>query len=410
MEGTEGERELTMVSIPCYKKTMEHEYPLLRDILLGMADIPVVYKKALSAKNNPGCMKQALSILRMLNNSLQNMVVQRMGRRSGDRRWKMQSTIGRPYMYTSATSGDITKGPIFMCRDEADWHRREWDFGTLVALCQLPVRRLVADATRSKAFKMEELLDFMGMRSLANVHTVDLVKALLATISVPVLCTELCSLHDRLDKPSFLDNASSVGMLHYLAAMIASRHTFFTADLPEMRPHEGSDDDSEPCNSCLEAIIDRLQQKRLIHAGLPQAMSDHEDFAAARGGWSRYKLLDTYASTNREVRAALCNELAGCRQGPSSSCRKLVKTRDFPDMSRSQPDFSLLGKMRDLMEAQGIDITRIARAYSVASDRDDVPDVMCVLEHVEKQGKLMNFVQDIYKQDEVLGIKLALVF
>ena len=77
----------------------------------------------------------------------------------------------------------------------------------------------------------------VGMRTLSDAHNVDLVKALPGTGSIPVLCTELCSLHDRIHSLPFLDQAASVGLLHYAAAMIASQHKVLPWAKLHLQPH-----------------------------------------------------------------------------------------------------------------------------------------------------------------------------
>lgn len=401
---------MTMASLPCYKKTMENEYPLLRDILLEVT-IPEVYKTVIADKDKCIGMRHALAILGMLNRSLQITVMQKMGRKSADRRWKMQGTI--QHNLISDTCSDKERLVSF---DESDWHRRKWDSGTLLALCHIPIRRLVADATRSKSLNLQDLFKLMRVTTFDNVHNVDIIRVLLATISVPLLCSELCSLHDKLENPSFLDSASSVGMLHYLAAMIASRHVFFTGGMPEVRPQSTHtyDNDSDVCDSCLEAIISRVQERQLIHPGLSQAMRKHKYFTVARGGWSRYKLIDAYASKNTTVLFVLNDELARCENGPSSLCMKLLNTRNcahgFHHLLMSNPRVSLIGKMRDLIDAHAFDIRRLACAHREVSDRYVPADIICLLEHLEKEGKLLDFVQNIYQLDEDFGITMALLY
>lgn len=381
-----------MATLPPYKKTMENEYPLLRDILLDL-NIPGVYKKVLNDKTKSGGMKHALCILGMLNNSLQNIAVRQMGRNSCDRRWKLHySTVLHPW--SSATANEK------MSRDE-EWHTQQWDSETLSALCQLPIRRLFADGIRSNAFNTQEVLELIGS-PLANAQTVDMVKAMLATIPVNVLCTELCSLHDRLENPPFLDRSRSIGMLHYIAAMIGSRHALFTAGgceaVPESR--EGSDE-SEPCEACITAIVLRVQKSGFLHAGLSQAMRQHQIMDLARGGSSRFALLEACASKNRDMQSALDQQLARC-----SYCMKLVRARSFDEVQNTKTDVLVLEKMRNLVEAHDLGITKLACAYGVTSDNG----VMPILEHVERQGKLMDFVQDIYMENEELGISLAMTF
>lgn len=380
-----------MALLPSYKRTMENDYSLLREILLHMT-IPEVYKTVLNGKSCD--MKHALAIVRILNHPLQQMAVQQMGRSSTDRRWKLHSTALHPC--SSATA---------ICRDDAFWFRREWDSETLIAFCQLPVRRFFADAMKSNAFNMQEVLAFVGM-PLAKAQSLDLIRAMLATIPVPLLCSELCSLHDRLESPPFLDQTSNIGMMHYLAAMIASRHLLFTVGMPEIMPQstQKSDGESQPCQSCMESIIAQVQEKGLLHAGLSQAMRHHQVLQVARGGWSRFNLIVAQASTNRELQSVLDHQLAQCSNGPSSYCREMVTQVDLP---RTKTDVLVLDKMTALLEEQGFDITKLACAYNVNLDK---PSVLCVLEHVEKHGELTDFVQDIFMQNQELGISLAMVF
>lgn len=248
------------------------------------------------------------------------------------------------------------------------------------------------------------MFNFVGINSLADVSNVDLVRALLATVPVPVLCSEMCSLHNRMDNPPFLDKASSVGLLHYLAAMIASRYAFFTAGIPEMRPKPG-DHEQGPCDLCFEAITKRMQEGHIIHPGLFQAMRQHDIFTTARGGWSIFNLLVACTSSNKEVWSVLEEELGRC-QRHLSVCRELVKPRGPVEGSQSMG--SMLGRMKDLIEAHKIDIASLIEPYNLDL-RDKIPDIMCVLKDMEEKGMLMDFVQDIYMRDKQLGTKLAMM-
>jgi hypothetical protein len=384
---------------------MESDFPLLRSILLNL-HIPAVYRQVLCDKDNGVGMVHALTILGMLSPSPKKNALQQMGHRSGDRRWKNQTVVRQPHV--SAICGE--QKSLFTGRSQADWQRRQWDIPTLVVLCKLPVRRLVTDCIESGAFDIIRMFNFVGINTLAGVSNVDLVRALLATVPIPVLCSEICSLHDRMANPPFLNNTSSVGLLHYFSAMIASRYAFFIAGMPEMRSKtRDADNEHGPCDPCLESLTKRVQEEHLIHAGLVHAMREHGIFTTARGSWSKFDLLVACASTNRALRSVLDEELGRCKRH-TSSCTKLLKARGPPGAIASLPQSTvyLLERMRYLIEAHEIDITKLIKPFNVVSSRE-FPTVMCVLEHVEKQGMLMDFVQDIYTEDEQLGTKLALV-
>ena len=383
-----------MSLLPCYKKSMESEYHLLRDILL-QTGVPEVYRNVLTAKENRGGMKHALTILNILAPSLQNRAVQQMGRKSADRRWKVHSTLRQPCNSGSTDTSVAAKG-LPMRRRESDWQDRAWDTDTLNTLCHLPIRRLVSDATKSKSFNLEGLIEFVGRRPVADVTNVELVEALLRTVPVPVLCSELCSLHERIPNPPFLDPAASVGLLHYVTAMLASRHAFFIAGMHETRLGSGQANcEKKPCLSCIEAIITCLQDKKLLHSGLVHALSERKELVAARGGWSRYDLLLAYSSVNSHVQYVMDEQVARCGEMLNStmSIHSERPTRRL--------DVSLLERMRTLINHHNIGGVPPTRA---------VPDVMSVLLNAEKKGMLMDFVQDIYMQDEDLGTELALIF
>lgn len=164
-----------MALLPCYKKSMENEYHLLRTILLETG-VPDVYRKVLTSSENRGGMRHALAILNMLHPSLQKSAVQQMGLKSGDRRWKVQSAVMLPCNAggSAITSGAAKCPPTRRC--ESDWQERQWDTDTPNALCHLPVRRLVSDATQSEAFNLGKLTACVGTRTLSDVHSVDLVR------------------------------------------------------------------------------------------------------------------------------------------------------------------------------------------------------------------------------------------
>ena len=385
--------------VPCYKKSMESEYPILRSILLDV-DIPDVYRQILLKPDTTVGMMHALTILSMLSPSRKNNAFQQMAHRSSDRRWKNQ--FGQQ-------SHPSTKweGPRFTAGTDADWQRRQWDIPTLLALCTLPVRRLVTDGTESGAFNMVRLCNFVGMKSLSGLANVDIVRALLATVPVSVLCSEMCSLHDRMSNPPFLDSTlHSVGLLHYFAAMIASRHAFFAAGMPDMRPHPRDGDEQGPCNRCLEAIMKRVQGEQLIHVGLLHALMVHDIFTTARGGWSVFDLLKCCASTNITMRSALDEELWRC-----GLCRGLVLARGRDEAFAGLPltTYSLVQKMIHLIEGHGVDISKLIEPYNVVVFDRDEPDVMGAIQTLQKRGMLMDFVQDVYMQDNQLGTKLALL-
>lgn len=382
-----------MGSLPCYKKTMENDYPLLRSILLDM-DIPVVYRNVLLAQDNNAGMMHALATLGMLSPSRKKKALQHMGNRSGDRRWKKVSQR----THLSASWGGETR------RSKADWEQRSWDTSTLITLCKLPIRRLVTDGTDSGDFNVIHMFNFVGMNTLADVSNVDLVRTMLATVPVPVLCSEMCSLHNRMENPPFLDKESSVGLLHYAAAMIATRYAFFTAGVPEIWRNT-EDAVQDPCNLCIGAIIKRVQDEHFIHPGLFQAMRQHDIFSTARGGWSIFSLLLACASSNKAMWSVLQTELRKC-QSHSSFCRKLLEVREPADARQSM--VSLLEKMRDLIEVHTIDIGSMLEPYNLDL-RGEIPDVLSVLRDIEQKGMLMDFVQDIYMKDEQLGTNMALL-
>ena len=175
--------------------------------------------------------------------------------------------------------------------------------------------------------------------------------------------------------------AATVGLLHYAAAMIASRHAFFIAGMPEMRPGSGENDcERRPCLSCIESIISCLLHKKLIHVGLVRALCGQNEMDAARGGWSRCSLLLAYSSVNRSVQYVVDHHVSICN-GEHSTCS-----------GQRLPTMSLLGRMRGLLPAR------------------DVPELISVLQDVEHGGLLLDFVQDIYMQDEQLGTELALLY
>ena len=392
-----------MAWFPCYKKTMEDEYHLLRGILLDM-NIHEVYKKVLMDQSVG--MKQALAILCILNPPLQKMAVQLMGRKSSDRRWKINTTTGT----------EKHQGTSHKYRDETDWYERGWDSETLAALCLLPVRRLIADCMRSETFKEQLCMRFKSEQPLSTANDVDLIRTLLSTTPVAVLCSEMCFLHERLTKPPFLDCSSTVAMLHYMAAMLASRYIFFRAGMPEMRPQsdDGYTCEVEPCYSCMEAIINSMHAKGLFHAGLSHAIRNHDCFTISRGGWSRYDLLKAYATIDTQVKSLMNQELAQCSNGPSSYCTKMTMenelTDENSDLQRTRADVFVLEKMRELLKVQEFDIAEIASTYNITDTDTCMPDVMCILEHVDRHGKLMDLVQDIYVQNHELGLSLAMIY
>lgn len=196
---------------------------LLKEILLKMP-IPEVFKRVLSSRPKLCDMKHVIVIVDMLDNSLQKRLIKEICSENEQEELKTRSTTALSSTYDMV--GSVHKSTFFMSKNEADWQRREWDVTTLLTFCQLPIRRLITDATRSGVFDIQDITTFLGEQSLANVQTVDLVEALLATVPIEVLCSELCRLHERLDNPPVLDSIASVGMLHYVSAMIASRHTW----------------------------------------------------------------------------------------------------------------------------------------------------------------------------------------
>lgn len=238
-------------------------------------------RNVLTAGENRGVMKQALAIH-------QKSAVQKIGLHSGN------------------TSG-ATNSPY------SKWQEREWDTDTLIALCHLPIRRLVAEATKSGAFNLENIIDFLGGRALSDVTTVDLVTALLRTISIPILCSEMCSLHDRIKSPQFLDQAASVGLLQYASAMLASRYALFMGGIPEMHLGLGETNcEPTPCSYCIDAIICCLRDKKVIHVGMVHALSGQKEMDSARGGWSRYQLLLAHSSVNTHVQRVMEAHVANC--------------------------------------------------------------------------------------------------
>lgn len=134
-------------------------------------------------------------------------------------------------------------------------------------------------------------------------------------------------------------------------------------------------------------------------------MRNNTVFDVARGGWSRYKLLKTYALRDKMVGALLDRVVMG-------HCEIKEVQLKYPNVSnnisKKSCDISLLEKMANLITANGFNIERLACAYNVATGGRMPGRLFHVLEQVKKQGRLMAFVQDIYQENRELGIKLAL--
>lgn len=377
--------------------------------------IPAVYKEVLHAEDQAGGIDHTFAVLNVLSPSFKKTFLQtfiRASHNGGYVWWKKLCTFLLPYFTAMHEGGNSISGGMV----ETDWQGKQWDTPTLCALCKLPVHLLVKIGTESGAFSMTRLLDFVGVNKPSEARKVDLVRALLATVPVPVLCSALCSIHNSMSDPPFLSKTSygeSVGLLHYSAAMIASRYIFFAVGMPEMRPQQpgGSNGyEQDPCDVCLDTIMKRVENEDLLHDGLLQAMKADDIFTVARGGWSRFDLFAACTSTNRAMQAAFYEELGRCpRRG--CPCRELVNERGPIETVANlhQNTVSMLGRMTELIKARDIDIARIIDPYNVDFKRD-VPSVMHVLEHMKNHGMLMDFVQDIYVKDKQLGYQLACVF
>jgi len=393
-----------MLSLPCYKK--EHG-DLLRSILLDLP-IPPVYRQVLATEANRG-MEHAITILNIMPPSLKKQALQQMGHKSRERCWKIFNV---QVHYIAAVYRQLGCGLV--CRSLEDWQKKQWDIATLSAFCHVSAHDLITSIDESGRLGDMRLSDFVNRDIYRNVHMVQL---LLTKVPIPVLCTVMCHLHDRTSTARYLDETSSVGLLQYLAAMAASRFAFFMAGMPENGvKHSGNNECvQEPCDPCFRAIMTQMKERNLLHAGLLQAMRTHYIFNTARGGSSRFNLLVACALTDDAVKHVLEEELGRC-PGLLCSCRELVQpvepTGTFGDQVWNSASFLckmrevVLDKMRILIVAQGTKIESLLDPYNVGLC-SATTNIDSILKHIDRQGKLMTLVQNIYETDEQLGRKLA---
>ena len=85
-------------------------------------------------------------------------------------------------------------------------------------------------------------------------------------------------------------------------------------------------------------------------------------------------------------------------------------TDGFSYIPRIRADVFVLEKMRYLLKVQEFDIAEIASTYNITYTDTCMPDVTCSLEHVDRPGKLMDLVQDIYVQNHDIGLSLAMIY